>query len=236
MINHLNFSLFPYKDLLNFSMDFIATVEESKLKKAVVAHYLDALKTKFTFYQIAFESETKNPYTRSQLEKDEIRNDAFIVFRSYCEWAKNHDTDSRMQARRVLLNVIRQHAWNAQDLGYIPKSTAITNIVSDIISNYSTELNLIAAEELLDDLAVSQLNFEGIVPAAQVFTETVGETRPQLVAAIQSFLRFISLQELFVPTNEMLALITELNELSENYFSRLKTLNIVTEKIMQARA
>ena len=95
---------------------------------------------------------------------------------------------------------------------------------------------MIAAEELLDDLAVSQLNFEGIVPAAQVFTETVGETRPQLVAAIQSFLRFISLQELFVPTNEMLALITELNELSENYFSRLKTLNIVTEKIMQARA
>ncbi len=236
MINHLNFSLFPYTELLNFSMDFIAVVEESKVKKALTAIYLAAVKSKFTPYQIAFESEMKNPYTRSQLEKDEIRNAAFIVFRSYCEWAKNHDTDSRMQARRVLLNVIRQHAWNAQDLGYIPKSTAITNIVSDIISNYSTELKLIAAEELLDDLAVSQLNFEGIVPAAPVFTATVSETRPQLVVAIQSFLRFISLQEIFVPTNEMSTLITELNVLSENYYSTLKTMNIVTEKIKQATA
>ena len=227
MITSLNFSLFPSNELLTFAKGTISVAEAKKTQLPVIVPFLSNVTLKCGVYQSALEREQKNPLTKLQISKDEIRNDAFTAFRSYGEYAESRRKDSWNVAAVAILSVIRKHGWSAQTWGYKAKSAAFTNIISELKSKYTTELKLIGADELLNELAAAQTDFEDaakqVVESASVTHEpTVSETRPELVIAIKALFQIVSLQEISAPSADVAALISSLNELITTSLSTVK--------------
>jgi len=126
-----------------------------------------------------------------------------------------------------LLSVIRKHGWSAQLLGYKAKTGVLNNIVSEIRTKYPAEVAFISAGELLDELDEAQLDFEATAKqfvdiAAASNEPTVMETRPELIVAIRAMLQFIGLQQIAAPSDDLTALINELNELIVSSLSTVR--------------
>jgi Family of unknown function (DUF6261) len=173
------------------------------------------------------ERETKNPVTKLQAVKDGVRNDAFIAFRTSNESASARHKEGWSDAANTLLSVIRKHGWSAQLLGYKAKSAAINNMISEIRTKYTTELALIGTAETLDELEAAELDFEATAKqfvdvAAATNEPTVMETRPELIVSLRAMLQFIGLQQIAAPSDDLTALINELNALIVSSLSSLK--------------
>ena len=227
MITSVNYSLFPGDELLTFTMRVIAATEVKKLKLPSVVPYLNNTIIKCNTFRRALERESKNPITKLQTAKAQMCNDAFFAFRYYCESASARPKEGWSSAANTLLSVIRKHGWSAHRLGYKAKSGVINNIVSEIRAKYATELALISAGELLDELNDAELDFEAtakqFVEVASSSNEpTVVETRPELITAMRAQLQFIGLQQIAAPGDDLTALINALNELITSSVSTLK--------------
>ena len=117
--------------------------------------------------------------------------------------------------------------WSIQKLGLKAKTAAITNIISEIKTKHAAELMLMGGNELLDELTISQLEFEAaakqvIESASETNEPTVAETRPELTAALKALFQAISLQEIASPSTELTLLIASLNELVTTSLSTVK--------------
>ncbi len=227
MITSVNYSLFPGAELLTFASRTIAAVDAKKLKLPSVVPYLNNTTTKCTAFQSALERESKNPVTRLQAAKDLVRNDAFIAFRKNCESASARRKEGWAEAAQTLLSVIRKHGWSAQHLGYKAKSGVINNIISEIRTKNATELALIDTGETLNELEAAEVDFEATAKqfvdvAAATNEPTVMETRPELIVATRAMLQFIGLQQIAAPSDDLTALINELNALIVSSLSTVR--------------
>ena len=227
MISNFNFSLFPSKELFTFSKNSITLIEAKKTQIPVVVPFLLNAKTKNDNFQSALERESKNPFIKNQSEKDKIRVDAFLAFRNFSESGTTRRKAGVSVAAEAIVAVIRKHAWTVQSLGLKAKTAAITNIISEIKTKYAAELTLIGGDELLDELTVSQSEFESavqkVIESASTINEpTVAEARPEIVAALKALFQIISLQEIAAPSADLTALIASLNELVTTSLSTVK--------------
>ena len=227
MIINLNFSLFPSKELFTFSKNSITLIEAKKTQIPVVVPFLLNAKTKNDNFQSALERESKNPFIKNQSEKDKIRVDAFLAFRNFSESGTTRRKAGVSVAAEAIVAVIRKHARTVQSLGLKAKTAAITNIISEIKTKYAAELTLIGGDELLDELTVSQSEFESavqkVIESASAINEpTVAEARPETVAALKALFQIISLQEIAAPSADLTALIASLNELVTTSLSTVK--------------
>jgi hypothetical protein len=218
MITKVNYSLFPGGELLTFAKRAIAAADAKKLLLPSIVPYLTTVGVKCDAFQSALERESKNPITKLQALKDVVRNDAFVAFRTYNESASARRKEGWSDAANALLSVIRKHGWSAQHLGYKAKTGVLNNIISEIRTKYPAELALINSGELLDELQEAEVDFEATAKqfvdvAAATNEPTVVETRPELIVALRSMFQFIGLQQIAAPSNDLTALINELNEL-----------------------
>lgn len=227
MMTSVNYSLFPGVELLTFASRAIAAVDAKKLQLPSVVPYLDNTSTKCSAFQSALERESKNPITKQQAAKSEVCSDAFVALRSYCESASARRKEGWNSAAETLLSVIRKHGWSAHHMGYKAKSGALNNIISEIRTKYPTELALIVAGELLDEVSDAQVDFE---TTAKQFVEvasnnnepTVVETRPELIVALRALFQFVGLQQIAAPSTNLTALMATLNELIVSSLSTVK--------------
>lgn len=227
MITSVNYSLFPGAELLTFASRAIAATDAKKLQLPSVVPYLDNTSTKCSAFQSALERESKNPITKLQAAKAEVCNDAFVAFRTYCQSASARRKEGWSPAAESLLSVIRKHGWSAQHLGYKAKSGALNNIISEIRTKYPTELALINAGELLDEVNDAQVDFEAtakqfVEVASSTNEPTVVETRPELIVALRAMFQFIGLQQIAAPSTDLTALIATLNELIVSSLSTVR--------------
>lgn len=227
MIPNFNFSLFPSKELFTFGKNSIALIDAKKTQIPVVVPFLLNAKTKNDNFQSALERESKNPYIINQSEKDKIRVDAFLAFRNFVESGTTRRKAGVSEAARIIVVVIRKHAWTIQSLGLKAKTAAITNIISEIKTKYAAELALIGGDELLDELTISQIEFESaaqkvLESASAINGPTVAEARPELVAALKALFQIISLQEIAAPSAELTILVDSVNELITKSLSTVK--------------
>jgi hypothetical protein len=227
MITNVNYSLFPGGELLTFTRRAIAAADEKKLQLPSIVPYMNNAKVKCDVFQSAQERESKNPVTKLQAAKDGVRNDAFIAFRTHGESASARRKEGWSAAAESLLSVIRKHGWSAQHLGYKAKSAVLNNIVSEIRTKYPAELALIAGGELLDEVNDALVDFEATAKqfvdvAAATNEPTVMETRPELIVALRAMLQFIGLQQIAAPSDDLTALINELNELIVSSLSTVR--------------
>lgn len=227
MITNLNFSLFPSKELFTFSKNSIALIDARKNQILVVIPFLTNASAKNDNFQNALERESKNPYIKNQSDKDKIRVDAFLAFRNFSESGTTRRKEGVSAAAEVIVAVIRKYVWSIQKLGLKAKTAAITNIISEIKTKHVVELTLIGGDELLDELTISQLEFEAavqkVIESASVINEpTVAEARPELVAALKALFQIISLQEIAAPSADLTTLIVSLNELITTSLSTVK--------------
>ena len=227
MITSVNYSLFPGAELLTFASRTIAAVDAKKLKLPSIVPYLNNTTTKCSAFQSALERESKNPITKLQAAKAEVCNDAFIAFRKNCESASARRKEGWSDAANTLLSVIRKHGWSAQHLGYKAKMGVLNNIVSEIRTKYPAELALIMGGELLDEVNDALVDFEATAKqfvdvAAATNEPTVMETRPELIVALRAMLQFIGLQQIAAPSDDLTALINELNALITSSLSTVR--------------
>jgi len=227
MITNLNFSLFPSKELFTFSKNSIVLIDARKDQIPAVIPFLTNASAKNDNFQNALERESKNPYIKNQSDQDKIRVDAFLAFRNFSESGTTRRKEGVSAAAEVIVAVIRKHVWSIQKLGLKAKTAAITNIISEIKTKHVAELTLMGGNELLDELTISQLEFEAaakkvIESASETNEPTVAETRPELTAALKALFQAISLQEIAAPSAELTLLIASLNELVTTSLSTVK--------------
>jgi hypothetical protein len=234
MIESVNYSLFPSGELMTFAIRTITALEDEKLKFPSVVPYLNNVSEKCEKFKYALERESKNPVTKQEAIKNEVCNDAFLAFRTYCEYAAFRRKEGWKEAANLLVSIIRKHGWSAQHMGYKAKSGILNNIVSEIRTKHPAQLTLINANELLNELEAAMDDFEAtaiqfIEVAATSIEPTVMETRPELIVAQRTLLQFIGLQQIIAPSDDLTALINMLNELVVSSLSTLKASNTRAE-------
>jgi len=234
MISNPNFSLFPSKDLLMFGRSFIDITDARAKHIPVIIPYLNYAVSQCDNFQVALEFERADPFKGILSKIDEERVNAFMSFRTYCESTSTCRRDDIPTAAVMLLCVIRKHGWSIQTLGLKYKTKAITNIISEIKTKYSSELTLIEGDELLDELASAQIDFETlahhIVETTSVnYEPTVNDTRPYLIAALKALFQVIGLQQVLSPNRALNDLINSLNGLTIVSLVSIKTKEIRAE-------
>jgi hypothetical protein len=227
MIASVNYSLFPGAELLTFGMRAIGAVDAKKIQLPSVVPYLNNASAKCNAFQNAQERESKNPFTKLQVAKGEVCNDTFIALRKYFESASARRKEGWAEAAQTLLAVIRKHGWSAQLLGYKAKMGVLNNIVSEIRTKYPTELALIVGGELLDEVNDALVDFEAtakqVVDVAAATNEpTVMETRPELIVSLRAMFQFVGLQQIAAASDDLTALINELNALIVSSLSTVR--------------
>lgn len=227
MISNFNLALFPSNELFTFTKNTISLVDAKKTQISVVVPFLTNVTTKLAAFQSALEREKNNPLVKIQSENDKIRIDAFMSFRNYCESASTRRKEGVPAAAAILIAAIRKYTWSIQLLGQKARTAAISNIISEIKTKYVAELTLTGGNELLDELALAQLDYETsankvIESASHQNEPTVAETRPELTAALKSLYQMVSLQEIAAPSPDVTELISSLNELITTSLATVK--------------
>ncbi|MEI6754061.1 MAG: DUF6261 family protein [Paludibacter sp.] len=227
MITSLNFSLFPSKELFTFGKNTLSIAETKKGSIIVIEPFLNNAKTRLATFQSAMERESKNPLIITQSEQDSVRIDAFMTFRNAAESATTRRKEGVSAAGIEIVATIRKHTWTIQTLGQKARTAVLNNIISEIKTKHAAQLILIGGTELMEELEQAQHDYETastqVVESASENNEpTVGESRPELIAALKALFQIISLQEIAAPSADVIALIAALNELIINSLSTVK--------------
>ncbi|NVO10322.1 MAG: hypothetical protein HXX16_10205 [Bacteroidales bacterium] len=226
MISTTNFSLFPSDELFTFAKGALTIVEEKRTAIPSLIPFLDKANQQLSLYQNALERTKKNPYTELQAEKDSLRDDSFMVLRTYMEAMSYRAKAGWSAAATKILEVIRRHGWNAASMGYKAETAAINSITSELRGKYATEIVFLNAEELLAELEADQRAFEETshlnVKNAPTSEPTIWEVRPTLSNSLKSLFTLISLLNTSAPSRDLSTLESVLNELIVRSLSTVK--------------
>ena len=217
MINSLNFSLFPGDELFTFAKRTLVIVEPNVEQTPGLMPFFDKTSQSFALYQSALEREKKNPFTLLLAGKDGIRDARFLALRTYVEAMSYRLIPEWTAAAEKILEVIRRHGWTAYGFGYKAETAAITNIISEIRNKCAGELNLIGANDWLNELEAAQRDFDAAthqsVTDAPIGEPTIWEVRPVLTNSLRSLFAMISLLNFGTPSDTLTTLEAALNEL-----------------------
>lgn len=217
MIIKVIFSLLQHKDLHTFGKLVLEIFKGKTLNGTGIEIFVTRVDASYTLFEKAFERELKNPLTPLLAQKDAERDDAFYAFRSYVEASSFRTREGWNAAAVKILGVIRRHGWKAPNFGYKAETSAITSIITELRAGFTTELTLLSATELLDDLDTSEKAFEVI--QKEILTQpqpeglTIGETRPVLVNDLNLLFNMVGLQREATGNAELTAIENSLNEL-----------------------
>lgn len=216
----INFSLLQSDNFLTFGQRVIGiygTMAETDNKFGLYPFYKVAVAA-YSNYSIAFERESKNPYTVQLAEKDALRDASFTAFRNYIEACSHRNKDGYYNAASKIIVIIRKYGWSAAGSGYADQTAAITGIIDDINTNGTSELNLLSATDWFDEMVNDQQSFEET--QKQSVTQenkddiTLTEARPALINAIRSLVSITDLQYSANKDNtELAGYVNALNEL-----------------------
>jgi Family of unknown function (DUF6261) len=197
MISSLNWSLFPSDEFFTFCKRSLVIVEPLRPLAPTLAPFIDRAINSNANFQAALERETKNPVTLQLASKDLLCDSSFMAFRLYVEAASYRTSESWRTAAAKILEVIRKHGWTAYNLGYKAQAAAETNIVSEIRSKCSAEMETIMANDWFEEFVAAFDEFETAfnqsITAAPVGQPTIFETRPELVKNLKALFSMISL-------------------------------------------
>jgi hypothetical protein len=226
MISNVNFSLFPSDELLTVTNESLAIVEPQKNINLAVTPFWEKAKTIRTLYQGAMERELKNPYTKAVSEKDQVRSESFMAFRTYVEACSHRRIPDWKEASNKILDVFRHYGWNVATMGYRAETATIINIISDLKNKYTAELALISGQDWMDELDTTEKEFDAIrnesLTNLPVDGPTVWEVRPQLVASLKAMFSMISLLNSSAPNEDLTAVENSLKELISTTLSSVK--------------
>lgn len=227
MIQSTNFSLFPSEELYSFSKKSVILIDEKKTTVPAVEPFLSYTKNRLEDYKSALDREAKNPLIKIRTQKDTDQIDAFMTLRKQAESASTRKKAGVAEAANTIIDVIRKYGWSIQRSGQKARLTQLEGLISELKTKYSTEVGLIGANELIEELEQAQADYL-IADTNVVRSEsnnndpTVTETRQPLTESIRQLFQIISLQEVSAPSANVTALISSLNELITTSLATVK--------------
>ena len=233
MIPTTNFSLFPSEELYSFSKKSVILIDEKKTTVPAVEPFLSNTKTRLEDYKSALDREAKNPLIKIRTQEATKQIDAFMALRKQAESASNRKKAGVAEAANTIIDVIHKYGWSVQKFGQKPRLTQLEGLITELKTKYSTEVGLIGATELLEELEQAQADYleadTNVVRSENNSSDpTVTETRQPLTDSLKQMFQIISLQEVAAPSASVSALIASLNELI--------TVSLATVKASDTRA
>ncbi len=219
MIYPINFSLLDSNGLFTFGHRTINVFQGVDLTGTGIEIFLQQAQTNFNLFDKAVARETKNAYTELLAQKDDERDEAFLVFRGHIIACSHYHDPAKRDAANRIITVIQRYGWGAFSFGYIDETAAIKNLTGELDEKYSADITLLNAGEWLTNLKTSQQNFEttftekAVQPPSGI--PTLKETRPLLVNSLRSLFTMIDLQFQSTGNPVLESLINQINNVIE---------------------
>lgn len=167
MIEELTYTLLQADELDTATERIINLVNETLSAEPLLAPIIALIGKDRSALQLALANSRGSALTRRIAEADEVRDDAFVVFRTTCQNATRRRTKpDQMTAGESLMRIIRTHGYSLQDMGASSETGALNALFATLESQENAaSLTVIKADELLEELKSAQSDFESIVNA-----------------------------------------------------------------------
>lgn len=215
-MNDLNLRLLSGSETNDFVLKFRKLCAPDQFNDSVLkalAEQVDELHEKFA---MGFERESKDPYTEELAKADMQRDSLFNGFKGYVSSLMNSNNADKATAATKIEKLIRKHGWDAYRMSYSEETTAITNLLKELIVDYSAEIEMLNAAEWTDALDAAQKRFDELqinrIESGAEDAPTLSKYRQVLTQAIK---RMITTLESFVLVTEDANLIGTLSKVNE---------------------
>jgi uncharacterized protein YbjQ (UPF0145 family) len=167
MIEELPYTLLQADELDTATERILALVTEALPAEPLLAPIITIIGKDRGALQLALANSRGSALTRRIAEADEVRDDAFVVFRTTCQNATRRRTKpDQMAAGESLMRIIRTHGFSLQDMGNSSETGALNALFTTLASTENAAaLIVINADELLAELKTAQSAFEAIINA-----------------------------------------------------------------------
>ena len=234
----LNYGLFSNAELLSFCQTSLQITDESTLQTLALLPFIQKGKQDLEIYEQVYEKNQKSQFTDLLAEKDAIRDESFLAFRSSVEAASHSkNADIRNSAEKIL-EVIRRHGWSAASFGYKASTAAFSSIVAEINTSFSSDLALINCTPFLAELYADEKEFEktfkNSISTTSADEPTLTDTRRNLVNSIKGLFSMIVLLQATQPSSELAKYEQDLSQLIIQSLATVKAANTRTSNAKKA--
>jgi hypothetical protein len=197
MLAPLNYSLIESNQLLTLGKGIKSLFIDYDKSNDPYLLYPFVLKVmnRFDEYSLAYERESKSPYTAKLLDSDRKRDSAFFGYRNYVEACSHSEDVSIQEAANRLLDVIEKHGWGAAYMGYKAETAALTKIINETKNLFMSDVDLIEATKWFNNIVLRETEFEEVQKSSATSQPsglpTLVETRPRLIDAMRKLFSMV---------------------------------------------
>jgi len=216
MIKSVHFALLTPNQLFSLSEGTLALFQASSLSDGPAAPFITKLSDSQDDFSKAFKRDDKSPYTEQKALLDSERDEGFFAFRGFVEASTHRKNPEFSEPAHEIYEVIRRYGWSSWSEGYQKQSAIFANMLEELETNMSGEMDAIGATLWFQELKVAQQAFNDVKMESvsnTVDPVTLTETRTPLE---QSLRNLYSMTDLLAQTEEsgtFNQLILDLNEL-----------------------
>jgi len=165
MIDSLPYYLLQAEELETCGERIVTLVIESLPAEPVIQPILPLITKDRAALQKALSNSRGSTLTKKIATADEIRDDAFVSFRSVCENAtRRRSKPDFIAAGELLMRLILAQGYTLQDFGNSSETGALNALFKSLLDPAPTAaLTLIDADEYLTELKEAQTQFEQIL-------------------------------------------------------------------------
>jgi len=153
------FSLRPLLpgELSGFTQRILAYLESFIADEPVVKIVYDRIARFLVDLQNALSRDKKSAYTERLLEKDMLRDNAFIRFRDYCNSFLKDPDPSKSASARAIMALVRRIGFSLHSQSYLRQTDAMTRLIADLkkpeMQAHATNLQAESHVELMETAA-----------------------------------------------------------------------------------
>jgi hypothetical protein len=179
MVNELHASLLSPTELSTTATRMHGLVASANLNEPFVQNLNNTVESDNTDLETALGRYRFSDFTPMMLEKDKVRDDAYIALRDYVTACSRRQDPVVVAAANILVNIFRNRGWTLYNLGYTQESTTLKLLFNDLETPEATAaLKTLNAEGWYNDVKTTQAAFEEVFN--QKITAEARENYPQL--------------------------------------------------------
>ena len=216
------YSLLPLDGYYTFSQRFLELLKAAGTETFNLAALISPFESVFFKFESAFKKERKSDYTRKLAEADEVRDRAYLALRYYLVACSYVSVDGYSAAADTLLGIFKRLGWSMQNEGYQTESSRLGNLIAELQQEGNAALlTTLEATAWLERMMTAADAFEAVYQQ-KLTTEAADTTtsayrlRKVLQEQIEMSLSWLEVQQQFNKSDELSALIGQVNELITN--------------------
>lgn len=216
-MSDLNLRLLNGSETNDFVLKFRTLCAPDQFNDSVLKTLAEQVEELHNKFAQGFERESKDPLTEELANADMQRDRLFNGFKGYVSSLQNSDNSDKATAANKIEKLIRKHGWDAYKMSYSEETTAITNLLKELLDDYSAEVEILNAAEWINPLDAAQKLFDKLqinrIEKGAEDVPTLSKYRQVLTQAIK---RMITTLESFVLATEdahLIGILRKVNEL-----------------------